>query len=68
MSRSRSPSPSSGGQGSAGNSSAQPSLSECAKLTDYLRTLPEAIKQGLYRHPATCLAVFRSEKDLNDLN
>ena len=35
------------------------SLSKCANLTDYLRTLGPETLSTLYQYPATALAVFR---------
>ena len=32
---------------------------ECKNLFEYLNTLPAAVLDRLYGHPATCMAVFR---------
>ncbi|XP_072024475.1 general transcription factor IIH subunit 4-like [Amphiura filiformis] len=37
---------------------------DCKDLHGYLRTLPAAVLDRLYNHPATCLAVFRELPEL----
>jgi transcription initiation factor TFIIH subunit 4 len=38
---------------------------DCKDLHSYLKTLPAAVLDRLYNHPATCLAVFRELPELS---
>ena len=40
------------------NSSSNKRL-QCKNLYEYLNTIPASVLDGLYGHPATCMAVFR---------
>ncbi|XP_076039109.1 general transcription factor IIH subunit 4 marionette isoform X2 [Oratosquilla oratoria] len=37
----------------------------CKSLQDYMKTLPKSTLEQLYKHPATCLAVFRELPELS---